>query len=334
MFQSPLTVGIDIGHHSIKAVVLSQKKSQLALSAFAEVVPPAPIINDQHTVDPEGLLSAIRQIRKSLPRNARRAILALPDSAVISKVIQLDTNLTDEEAEFAVTQALSASSPFPVDELRLDFYPAVSPGLSEMGATAPYQVFAARKATLDPRVTALEKAGLRPAVMELQTHALLWLADFTAEQLGFSGQWGVVDIGQRLTEFAVCPAGGSAYHREIAWGLGQPATAQEAETPVLTLLSPEQSETQTKQLADQLRRQLQLYNSTHAAAPLEGVWLCGGGQHVVSETLLERLLGLEVQWLNPFRCLPSGKRLGEIAGEHTYSQYAVATGLALRGVAS
>ncbi|MEJ2764539.1 type IV pilus assembly protein PilM [Photobacterium sp. MCCC 1A19761] len=333
MFQNPLTVGIDIGHHSIKAVVLSQKKSQLALVAFAEVVPTTPIINDQHTVDVGGLLSAIRQIRKSLPRRARRTILALPDSAVISKVIQLDTNLTDEEAEFAVTQALSASSPFPVDELRLDFYPAVSPGPSELSATAPYQVFAARKATLDPRVECLKKAGLRPDVMELQTHALLWLATFTAEQSGLSGQWGVVDIGHRLTEFAVHPAGSGAYHREIAWGAGQLTPTRAAGEPVLTMPDSEQSEAFTKQLADQLRRQFQLYNSTHATAPLEGVWLCGGGQHVVSESLLARLLGLEVRWLNPFRCLPSDKKLGEIAGEHLYSQYAVATGLALRGVA-
>ena len=44
MFRNPLTIGIDIGHHSIKAVVLRQKKSELELVDFAEVELPRPSI--------------------------------------------------------------------------------------------------------------------------------------------------------------------------------------------------------------------------------------------------------------------------------------------------
>ncbi len=34
MFRNPLSVGIDIGSHSVKAVVVQQKKEQLELAAF------------------------------------------------------------------------------------------------------------------------------------------------------------------------------------------------------------------------------------------------------------------------------------------------------------
>ncbi|WP_064606134.1 type IV pilus biogenesis protein PilM [Photobacterium sp. J15] len=333
MFRNPPIIGIDIGHHSVKAVVLCQKKERIELFAFTEAVLPASIINDQHSVNTSALLSVIRKLKKSLPFGARNVVLALPDSAVINKVIQLDTNLSDEEAEFAVSQALSASSPFPVEELRLDFFP-LSPESLVSSVTAPYQIIAARKDAIDSRVEAIRKAGLKPRVVELQTHALLWLAAHAAEFNLQQDLWGIVDIGKRCTEFCVKPPGGSAYHREVAFGTAH--LNMTAGEDVMQVFTPDQAEIEqfTKQLADQLKRHLQLYNSTHPRTPLKGIWLSGGSQHVVLDELLGRLLNIEVQWMNPFRYLPAGKTLGEMADNSFYSQYAVATGLALRGIAA
>ena len=335
MFRNPPIIGIDIGHHSVKAVVLNPKKGQLELSAFAEIVLPSSVINDQHSVNTPALLSAVRKLKKSLPFNAKTVALALPDSAVISKVLQLDTNLSDEEAEFAVSQALSATSPFPVEELRLDFFPLSSDNFMETATTVPFQVFAARRETIDSRVKALKKAGLNPSVVELQTHALLWLAEYTAERAQEHELWGLVDIGKRCTEFSVKPSGGAAYHREMAFGtelISRPSAGDGVIQKIFTP-EPEQAELFTKQLADHLKRQFQLYNSTHPRSPLKGVWLCGGGQYVVFEELLGRLLGLEARWINPFRYFTCSKKLGQIASDSYYGQYAVAAGLAIRGAA-
>lgn len=335
MFQNPPIIGIDIGHHSVKAVVLTASKGSLELSAFAEVVPPSSVINDQHSVNTTALLSVLRKLKKNLPFNARKTVLALPDSAVISKVIQVDTNLSDEEAEFAVVQALGASSPFPVEELRLDYFPLASDAFGTPGMTVPYQIFATRRETIDSRIQALQKAGLKAKVMELQTHALLWLAEYVAGQDAGSELWGIVDIGKRHTEFSIKPAGAAAYHREIPLGSGQGGMVDgdRLESRAVFGPSPEQAEAFTKQLADQLKRQFQLYNSTHPRSLMKGVWLSGGSQHMVLDELLGRLLGIEVQWINPFRYFPCSKRLGAIASNNMYSQYAVATGLALRGMA-
>lgn len=333
MFRNPPIIGIDIGHHSVKAVVLNPKKEQLELSAFAEITLPSSVINDQHSVNTSALLSAIRKLKKSLPFNARKVAIALPDSAVISKVIQLDTNLSDEEAEFAVTQALSASSPFPVEELSLDFFPLSSDAFVETATTVPFQVFAARKDTIDSRIKALKKAGLHPGVVELQTHALLWLGEYIAERAAMQELWGVVDIGMHCTEFSIKPPGGAAYHREMAFGTSQVSgnTVGGSEEPEAFPPELEQAEVFTKQLADHLKRQFQLYNSTHPRSVLKGIWLCGGGQRVVLEELLARLLGVEASWINPFRYFTCSKKLGQIASNSYYGQYAVAAGLAIRG---
>jgi len=340
MFGNPLSVGIDIGNHSVKAVVLNQKKEQLELSAFAEIILTTAIINDQHSVNTPALLSVIRKLKKRLPFGAKKVTLALPDSAVISKVIQLDTNLSDEEAEFAVSQALGASSPFPIEELWMDFFPLISDSFTPPTMTAPYQVFASRKDTIDTRITAIKKAGLNPKVMELQTHALLWLADHYTAVSGTDEHWCVVDVGKRQTGFCIKPTGAAAYHREIAFGTGQIQDASvEGGNNVRMLSLPSESspssdamESFTKQLANHLKRQFQLYNSTHPRAALKGLWLCGGSQDVVSDELLSRWLGLEVVWMNPLSCFPNSQKL-DVNSTGRYSQYAVAAGLALRGLA-
>lgn len=341
MFRNPLSVGIDIGNHSVKAVVLKQKKEQLELSAFTEIILTSAMMNDQHSVNSSALLSVIRQLKKRLPFGARKVTLALPDSAVISKIIQLDTNLSDEEAEFAVAQALGASSPFPVEELWIDFFPLSSGPQTESAVTTPYQVFASRKDTIDPRIAAVKKAGLMPKVMELQTHALLWLAGHHAVNSGMHEHWGIVDVGKRQTAFCVKPLGAPAYHREIALGARQIEDNSVEGCNNMQVLSLSKEfvpssavmEGFTKQLADQLKRQFQLYNSTHPRSVLQGLWLCGGSQHAVSEELLSRLLGMKVAWMNPFRHFPISDKIDVILREGSYSQYAIAAGLALRGAA-
>ncbi|KLV07493.1 pilus assembly protein PilM [Photobacterium aquae] len=329
MFLNPLIIGIDIGHHSIKAVALRQKKSKLELAAFAEVVLSASVVNDQHSVNAPALLSAVRKLKKAMPRGASKTVLALPDSAVISKVIQLDSHLSDDEAMFAVEQALSASSPFPIDELRIDFFPLESGGFKESAPTQPFQVFAARRETVDSRTETLRKARLSPEVVELQTHALLWLEQYTREQTKTDGLWGVINIGRRCTEFSVKPQNGAAYHRELAFG-SESLPGMQQEGPSVTGVSAELVEQFTKLLSDNLKRQLQLYNSTHPRAAMQGVWLSGGGQQYVMAESLGRMLGIDVKVMEPlsgFECNP--KLSSQLNGP--MSQYAVAAGLAIRG---
>jgi type IV pilus assembly protein PilM len=342
MFRNPLSIGIDIGNHSVKAVALSQKKEQLELVAYAEVVLTSPVINEQHSVDSTALLSAIRKLKKSLPFGAKKVTLALPDSAVISKVIQLDTNLKEDEAVFAVSQALGSSSPFPVEELWVDFFPVESNAFPDATTTMPYQIFATRKDTIDTRITAIKKAGLSPQVMELQTHALLWLVEHNAEVAGINEQWGTVDVGECLTEFCIKPQNAAAYHRESAFGLRKYSSSLHRNTlgnglhdagPIIKEpLSVDDIERFTQQLADQLKRQFQLYNSTHPRSPLKGIWLCGGGQHAISSELLQRLLGVEVELMNPFAHFIRHKKLELVSDTTLNSQFAVAAGLAIRGV--
>ncbi|MCV5920141.1 pilus assembly protein PilM, partial [Escherichia coli] len=60
-------------------------------------------------------------MKKELPFGAKRVAISVPDNSVISKKLQIEQSLDESEIEFAVVQAFSHQSPFPVEELSLDF---------------------------------------------------------------------------------------------------------------------------------------------------------------------------------------------------------------------
>lgn len=116
-----LVTGIDIGHHSIKAAVLKPMGDTYALVGYEELLVTADIFTDNHTLDYQKIVKKLKELKKGLPLFSHKVAIAIPDSAVISKVLQIDSDLEQRELEFAVYQAFSHQSPFPVEELSLDF---------------------------------------------------------------------------------------------------------------------------------------------------------------------------------------------------------------------
>ncbi|RBW65580.1 type IV pilus secretin PilQ [Vibrionales bacterium C3R12] len=115
-----LITGIDIGHHSIKAVVLKSMGGRYALMSYQELPITDGIVADNHTLNYQKIVKKLNELRKGLPLFSRQVAISIPDNAVISKVLQIDSELQDRELEFALYQAFSQQSPFPIEEVSLD----------------------------------------------------------------------------------------------------------------------------------------------------------------------------------------------------------------------
>lgn len=77
---------------------------------------------------------------------------------MISKVLQIDSDLEQRELEFAVYQAFSHQSPFPVEELSLDFV-KVTEKASPAAARRPSKCMPP-KDVVDSRLHAVKKRVL------------------------------------------------------------------------------------------------------------------------------------------------------------------------------
>ena len=331
MFKTPCCIGIDIGNRSIKTVVLARKKAQLEVLFCSERILPTPLVNEQHLVSSDDFLTFLKELKKIIPKHAKYVSLALPNQSVISKILPADLNQNTDDILFEFSQTLLGSSGSQ-GELYIDYYPTDRDKGVDFDGSQPCQVVACRKQTVDSRIVPLKKLGFEPKVMELKTHALLWLLQHHNDMGGEHETWGIVDIGVGQTEFCVIPQTGDVFSRDLPFGIRQSSVVLTHSEGDLWIPTEQDCLEFTRQLTDQLKRQLPLYQSSNSLSPLRGIWLAGGGENLISEGVLSDALGLEVRWIPPFSHCLIDKKVDEALLSQTLSQYAVAMGLALRGL--
>lgn len=349
-----LITGIDIGHHSIKAVVLKSMGGRYALMSYQELPITDGIVADNHTLNYQKIVKKLNELRKGLPLFSRQVAISIPDNAVISKVLQIDSELQDRELEFALYQAFSQQSPFPIEEVSLDFIklddkhrlkagtlPASIDSASRTPRTSPhastshasmtsYQVYATRKEVVASRAEVVLKAGMTPYVVDVQAHSLLQVWQLLAHQHPDKKNWMLVDVG--LTQISLCsiPEGKSPFHKDIAYGTRHAKSLDD--NPSLDAASDHNVDRFFQEVFERIRRQLQLYASVNNQKTVEGIWLSGGGANIpmLSEHL-SRELSLDCETLNLFSLFEdkTSKRKVLRADSQVYS---TAAGLAVSGI--
>ena len=106
--KNPLILGVDIGAHTVKAVLLSQHGGHYKVEAFAIEPMLKGTMVDREIQDIEAVAHALLNIRKKIDKSIKYAAAAVSGSLVISKVIFMDASLTDAElARSAPAQANS-----------------------------------------------------------------------------------------------------------------------------------------------------------------------------------------------------------------------------------
>jgi type IV pilus assembly protein PilM len=91
----------------------------------------------------------------------------------------------------------------------------------------------------------------------------------------------------------------------------------------------------SENIALEIRRSLDFYAATPTQLPLNAVYLCGGGSRIPNlATMLGEMLGLQIEYLNPFaKVTCSGKEFNDEFIAAISSSAVVPLGLAMRGEA-
>lgn len=318
-----LVTGIDIGHHSIKAVVLKPYKGTFALVDYQELPIESGIFSDNHMLNYQKIVKKLKELRKSLPRFSHKVALSVPDSAVISKQLQIDRDLDGQEREFAIGDAFSHQTPFSAEELSLDFVPLDTS--SALADACTYQVYATRKDLIENRALVAEKAGYTPVLIDVQAHGLVQLWQ-RAAQTHQRQNWLLLDVGFSQSSLCIDFNHKAPLYKELP--IGTQMIDELASNEGLRHQSIEQF---IYTLIDKLKRQMQLITSMHDSA-IEGVWLCGGGAMLpLLADEVARRLTLPCELFNPLTLLESSFHHSQAETLRGYS-YAVATGLAMRGI--
>ncbi|VVN74881.1 pilus assembly protein PilM [Pseudomonas fluorescens] len=339
-------LGIDISSTSVKLLELSRTGNRFRVEAYAVEPLPVNAVVEKNIAELEGVGQALSRLLLKAGTGVRNVAVAVAGSAVITKTIEMDAGLSDEEMENQLKIEADQYIPYPLDEVAIDFevqgYSARNPERVEV------LLAACRKENVEVREAALAIAGLTARVVDIEAYALERSFGLLQAQLGGShdaSTVAVVDIGATMTTLSVLHNGRIIYTREQLFG-GRQLTE---EIQRRYGLSKEEAGLAKKHgglpddylvevlqpfkdaLVQQVSRSLQFFFASGQYNSVDYILLAGGNASLAGlDRLIEQRLGTPTRVANPFADMTLGSKVNAGALASDAPALMIACGLALR----
>jgi type IV pilus assembly protein PilM len=299
LFISKNYVGIDIGHHSIKAVALEKVASGWKASRFASAPTPPESVKDGVVVDVASISTAIKDLLRENQISATSAMIAVSGGSVVVRQVRMP-KMAEATLRKSIKFEASRYVPSSVEDSYIEF--------EIIGAFDDQQMdvlmVAAPKDVVESRMQACEDAGLDVESVDIEAFAMYRaLVEADSEQDWHESTIALVDVGAATTNISVVSHGVFAMTRSIPQGADtltqalksyfklsdEDAEAGKAqldlrelledgkpkENPPLRVLQPHVDD-----LVREIRRSLNYYQSQQqegASKQIDHILLTGGG---------------------------------------------------------
>src|SRR5512141_2127540 len=163
-------IGLDISSSSVKLVELEQTASgDYVVERFASEGFEKGWIADGQIEKFDEVAEAVKRVVSKSGTKTRQVVMAMPQSAVITKKIMLPAGLREEELELQVETEANQYIPFSLDEVSLDFC-VIGPSPTSVG-DVEVLIAASRKDRVQDRQGLAEAAGLKPVIIDVESYA-------------------------------------------------------------------------------------------------------------------------------------------------------------------
>ena len=294
---STRVIGLDIGTSGLRAVEL-QFGSGGPASGSAEVLNagfaplPEGAVRDGEVAEPSTVATAIKQLWAERKFSTKNVVLGVGNQRVMVREVDLPMMPLPQlraALPFQVTDMLPVS----VDDAVLDYYPTGTT-TGQHGPMYHGLLVVATKETVRANTNAVERAGLRPVLVDLNAFAL---ARVQARSGYRDGVVACVDVGARMPNIAILADGEPRFvrilasggqdvtdavagtldvpkdeaerlKRAVGIGFAAPAELEAARDAVLSV---------SNGLVDAIRNTLNYYASANPGRPVQQIVLSGGG---------------------------------------------------------
>jgi type IV pilus assembly protein PilM len=212
-------IGLDISSSSVKLLELTRKGERFHVETYAVEPLPPNAVSDKQIAEPKLVAEAIGRAVNRAGTRTRQAAVAVSGAAVISKLIEMPASLSDDEMEEQIRAEADQYIPYPIDEVNVDF--EVIGKNAKNTEMVDVLLAACRKEQVDQRGAALELAGLKPKVVDIETYALENASQFLEHQMPDGGKGrtiAIVDIGANTTSVLILHDGHTIYTRDQSFG--------------------------------------------------------------------------------------------------------------------
>ncbi|PAU73597.1 type IV pilus assembly protein PilM [Vreelandella alkaliphila] len=340
-------IGVDITSATVKLLELKQYSDSYQVDSYAVQPLREGAVVERRIRDINEVASVLRRTVEHAKPFTRKAAVAVPASAAITKTLTFPASLSEEEIEERITAESDRYIPFPFSEVAFDFQ-CLGPAPFDESQQEVVLV-ACRQQDVTLLTETLERAGLEPAAVDVETFALERVLAELRRQSSMANDStacvGLFDIGANMSAFHVVRGGHIVYSRDTAFGGRQLTDAIRQyyhmsieEAGVAKKRGGLPSDYQEKVLTpfletvvQQGRRSLQLYYTAGRQHEVQHTVLAGGSS--VIPGLAERIAddsGMSVSIANPLQRLRINKRLSEEALRNDAPAMLTASGLAMR----
>ena len=216
-------IGLDISTSSVKLVELGQSAAgEFVVERFASEPFDKGWITDGQIEKFDEVAEAVKRVVSKSGTRTKNVAMAMPQSAVITKKIMLPAGLREEELELQVESEANQYIPFSLDEVSLDFC-VIGPSATSIG-DVEVLIAASRKDRVQDRQGLAEAAGLKPLVLDIESHASRLAMSRIVRTLPNEGKDALValfEIGADTTSLKVLRDEELLYDRDQAFGGSQ-----------------------------------------------------------------------------------------------------------------
>ncbi len=337
-------MGVDISSTSVKVLELSVKSGRYWVESYALVPLPEGSVVEKNILNPEAVGDSLERAINLANAQTSNAALAVPTSMVITKVIEMDADMTSDEREVQIRMDAEQYIPFPLDEASLDF--EVLPDRLSNPGRVNVLLVATRIENVEARAEVLELAGLTPKIADVESFALENAFKVFSDTLPMGVKTvGILDIGHSMTTLSVMQNNKVIYTREQVFG-GKQLTQEiqnryglsfeEAGRAKKSRALPDDYDIEVLEpfleaVVQQAARSLQFFFSSSQFNEIDHILLAGGNANIPGlAKLLQQKLGYRVTIANPFLQMGFSPQIDIKKIENDASSLLAACGLALR----
>jgi type IV pilus assembly protein PilM len=339
-------IGLDISSTAVKLLELGRSGGGYRVESYAvEPLPPNSVVEKTIT-DEQAVGDAIRRAVKRSGAKNKFAAVAVAGSAVITKVISMQANLSDADLEGQIQLEADQYIPYPLEEVSLDFE-VIGPSESDP-ERVDVLLAASRTENVDVRVAAAELGGLQAKIVDVEAFAMENAFALLAPELpegGMEQTIALVDVGATMTNLSVLSDMKIIYAREQVFGGKQltediqrryglsyeEAGLAKRQGGLPENYVPEVLEPFKESMAQQINRALQFFYSSSQYGHVDHLVLAGGCASIegVDRTIAAKT-GVEVTVANPFAHMSLASKVKAESIANDAPALMIAAGLALR----
>ena len=321
-------VGLDIGTSGVRAAELTLGKGSATLERFGQVALPPGAVRDGEVIDSEAVAGALRQLWAQAKFSTKKVVVGVANQKVVVRQVDLPW-LPADELRSSLSFQVQDVIPMPVEDVILDFHP-LEEFTSEAGVRmVRVLLVAAARDMVGSALLAVQKAGLTPSMVDLNSFAVLRSLVSRDTGLGSLQAEAIVDIGASVTNIVVHEGGVPRFVRILLMGgaditdavaerLGVPfdqAEAVKQSTGIEAFAGGAEAppasraiEATGSALVDEVRSSLDYYLAQSGAVRIHRVVLSGGGSRLTGlATRLSAATRLPVEAARPISLLRLGK---------------------------